>query len=129
MPRRKMTEEQKAAAAERLRVAREKRLRENPPKYANIHSSVLEKSDDHPLSRKNVVQWIKTQKSLLASERGNVRRKVKGAEAKVADHTAYIRHCEWYLRNGDWIDNRYGEYQEKKTKWITIVPSGSVSTS
>ena len=127
MPRRKMTEEQKAAAAERLRVAREKRLRENPPKYANIHSSVLEKSDDHPLSRKNVVQWIKTQKSLLASERGNVRRKVKGAEAKVADHTAYIRHCEWYLRNGDWIDNRYGEYQEKKTKWITVVPAGEVT--
>ena len=129
MPRRKMTEEQKAAAAERLRVAREKRLRENPPKYANVHPSVLEKGDDHPFSRKKVVQWIKTQKSLLSAERGNVRRKVKGAEAKVADHTAYIRHCEWYLRNGDWIDNRYGEYQEKKTKWVTVVPSGSVSTS
>ena len=129
MPRRKMTEEQKAAAAERLRVAREKRLRENPPKYANVHPSVLEKGDDHPFSRKKVVQWIKTQKSLLSAERGNVRRKIKGAEAKVADHTAYIRHCEWYLRNGDWIDNRYGEYQEKKTKWITVVPSGSVSTS
>ena len=127
MPRRRMTEEQKAAAAERLRVAREKRLRENPPKYANIHSTVLEKPDEHPFSRKKVVQWIKTQKSLLASERGNVRRKVKGAEAKVADHTAYIRHCEWYLRHGDWIDNRYGEYQEKKTKWVTIVPAGVVS--
>ena len=127
MPRRRMTEEQKIAAAERLRVAREKRLRENPPKYANIHPSVLEKGDDHPFSRKKVVQWIKTQKSLLASERGNVRRKVKGAEAKVADHTAYIRHCEWYLRNGDWIDDRYGEYQEKKTKWITIVPAGVVT--
>ena len=127
MPRRRMTEEQKIAASERLRVAREKRLKENPPKYANIHPTVLEKGDDHPFSRKKVVQWIKTQKSLLASERGNVRRKVKGAEAKVADHTAYIRHCEWYLRNGDWIDDRYGEYQEKKTKWITIVPAGVVS--
>ena len=122
-----MTEEQKIAASERLRVAREKRLKENPPKYANIHPTVLEKGDDHPFSRKKVVQWIKTQKSLLASERGNVRRKVKGAEAKVADHTAYIRHCEWYLRHGDWIDNRYGEYQEKKTKWITVVPAGVVS--
>ena len=127
MPRRRMTEEQKIAASERLRVAREKRLRENPPKYANIHPTVLEKPDEHPFSRKKVVQWIKTQKSLLASERGNVRRKVKGAEAKVADHTAYIRHCEWYLRHGDWIDNRYGEYQEKKTKWITVVPAGVVS--
>ena len=122
-----MTEEQKAAASERLRVAREKRLRDNPPKYANVHPSVLEKGDDHPFSRKKVVQWIKTQKSLLSAERGNVRRKVKGAEAKVADHTAYIRHCEWYLRNGDWIDNRYGEYQEKKTKWITVVPAGEVT--
>ena len=127
MPRRRMTEEQKIAASERLRVAREKRLKENPPKYANIHPTVLEKGDDHPFSRKKVVQWIKTQKSLLASERGNVRRKVKGAEAKVADHTAYIRHCEWHLRHGDWIDNRYGEYQEKKTKWITVVPAGVVS--
>ena len=127
MPRRRMTEEQKIAAAERLRVAREKRLRDNPPKYANVHPSVLEKGDDHPFSRKKVVQWIKTQKSILASERGNVRRKVKGAESKVADHTAYIRHCEWYLRNGDWIDDRYGEYQEKKTKWITVVPAGVVS--
>ena len=122
-----MTEEQKIAASERLRVAREKRLRENPPKYANIHPTVLEKPDEHPFSRKKVVQWIKTQKSLLASERGNVRRKVKGAESKVADHTAYIRHCEWYLRHGDWIDDRYGEYQEKKTKWITVVPAGVVS--
>ena len=127
MPRRRMTEEQKIAASERLRVAREKRLKENPPKYANIHPTVLEKPDEHPFSRKKVVQWIKTQKSLLASERGNVRRKVKGAESKVADHTAYIRHCEWYLRNGDWIDDRYGEYQEKKTKWITVVPAGVVS--
>ena len=127
MPRRKMTEEQKAAASERLRIAREKRLRDNPPKYANVHPSVLEKGDDHPFSRKKVVQWIKTQKSLLSAERGNVRRKVKGAEAKVADHSAYIRHCEWYLKHGDWIDNRYGEYQEKKTKWVTVVPAGVVS--
>ena len=122
-----MTEEQKIAASERLRVAREKRLKENPPKYANIHPTVLEKNDDHPFSRKKVVQWIKTQKSLLASERHNLRRKVKGAESKVADHTAYIRHCEWYLRHGEWIDDRYGEYQEKKTKWITVVPAGVVS--
>jgi len=76
------------------------------------------------LSRKNVVQWIKTQKSLLSVERGNVRRKVKGAESKVADHSAYIRHCEWYLKNGDWIDNFYGEYQQNKIVWKTVVPRG-----
>ena len=126
MPRRKMTEEQREKAAERLRVAREKRLRENPPKYANIHPSVLAKPDDDPLSRKNVVSWIKTQKSLLSAERGNVRRNVKGAIAKVADHQGYIRHMETYLRSGDWIDDCYGEYAEKKVKWRVVVPAGPV---
>ena len=47
MPRRKMTPEQKEAAVERLRLAREKRLRENPPKYTNIHPSVLQLPDEH----------------------------------------------------------------------------------
>ena len=126
MPRRKMTEEQKAAATERLRVAREKRLRDNPPKYANVHPSVLAKPDDHALSRKRVVEWIKTQKSLLSAERGNVRRKVKGAIAKVADHQGYIRNMETYLRGGDWCDDFYGEYMEKRIKWKVVVPSGVV---
>ena len=121
-----MTEEQKAAATERLRVAREKRLRDNPPKYANVHPSVLAKPDDHALSRKKVVQWIKTQKSLLSAERGNVRRKVKGAIAKVADHQGYIRNMETYLRGGDWCDDFYGEYMEKRIKWKVVVPSGVV---
>ena len=126
MPRRKMSEEQRKKAAERLRVAREKRLKENPPKYANIHPSVIARPDDDPLSRKKVVQWIKTQKSLLNSERNNMRRKVDGAIAKCADHSAYIRHCEWYLKHGDWIDNFYGEYEEKKVQWVTIKPSGAM---
>ena len=127
MTRRKMSEEQRKKAAERLRVAREKRLKENPPKYANIHPSVLARPDDDALSRKKVVQWIKTQKSLLSAERNNMRRKVDGAIAKCADHSAYIRHCEWYLKHGDWIDDRYGEYQEKRMGWKVVVPSGVVS--
>tara|TARA_B100000927_G_C16465004_1_gene469341 strand:+ start:1626 stop:1991 length:366 start_codon:yes stop_codon:yes gene_type:complete len=119
MKKRKMTEEQRQKAANRLKEAREKRLRENPPKYAHIHKDVLAKPDDHPLSRKNVVGWIKTQKSLLSSEKGNVRRNVKGALAKMWSHQGYIRHCEYYLKHGDWIDDFYGEYQEKRVRWTT----------
>lgn len=126
MPRRKMTPEQKEAAAERLRLAREKRLRENPPKYSNIHPSVLALPDDHPFSRKNVVQWIKTQKGMLPGLRSAIRNKVKGAIAEEASTKAYIRHCETYLRNGDWCDDFYGEYQEKRVKWVTVVPAGKV---
>ena len=61
------------------------------------------------------------------SERNNMRRKVDGAIAKCADHSAYIRHCEWYLKHGDWIDDRDGEYQEKRMGWKVVVPSGVVS--
>ena len=117
MAKRKMTEEQRVAAANRLREAREKRLRENPPKYANIHPDVLAKPDDHPLSRKKVVSWIKTQKSLASAERQAVRKNIKGAMAKMYSHQGYVRHCEYYLKHGDWIDDFYGEYQEKRVKW------------
>ena len=117
MAKRKMTEEQRVAAANRLREAREKRLRENPPKYANIHPDVLAKPDDHPLSRKKVVSWIKTQKSLASAERQAVRKNIKGAMAKMYSHQGYVRHCEYYLKHGDWIDDCYGEYQEKRVQW------------
>tara|TARA_B100001287_G_scaffold269261_1_gene266527 strand:- start:345 stop:722 length:378 start_codon:yes stop_codon:yes gene_type:complete len=121
-----MTPEQKEAAAERLRLAREKRLRENPPKYSNIHPSVLRLPDEHPFSRMSVTKYIKTQKEMLPGLRAAIRNKVKGAIAEEASTRAYIRHCETYLRNGDWCDNYYGEYQEKKVKWVTIVPAGKV---
>ena len=117
MARRKMTEEQRVAAANRLREAREKRLRENPPKYANVHPDVLAKPDEHPLSRKKVVIWLKTQKSLASAERQAVRKNIKGAMAKMYSHQGYVRHCEYYLKHGDWVDDFYGEYQEKRVKW------------
>ena len=124
MPRRKMTEEQKKAASERLAKAREKRLRENPPKYSNIHPSVLALPDEHPFSRVSVMKYIKTQKEQLPSLRAAIRQKVKGAIAKEASCKGYIRHCETYLRSGTWCDDFYGEYQEKRVKWVTVVPAG-----
>ena len=124
MPRRKMTEEQKKAASERLAKAREKRLRENPPKYSNIHPSVLALPDEHPFSRVSVTKYIKTQKEQLPSLRAAIRQKVKGAIAQEASCKAYIRLCETYLRYGDWIVDRYGVHMEKRVKWVTIVPAG-----
>ena len=76
-----MTPEQKAAAAERLALAREKRAKANPPKYTNIHPSVVARPEDDAMSMKNVQRWIKTQKELLSVARSDIRRKVKGAES------------------------------------------------
>ena len=92
-----MTEEQKRDVAERLRLAREKRLRENPPKYSNIHPSVLALPDEHPFSRVNVVQYIKTQRNNFLHYEVQYVKKVKGAIAEEASTRGYIRHCETYL--------------------------------
>jgi len=122
--RKPMTEEQKQVAAERLAKAREKRQKANPPEYKNIHPSVIDLPDDHTFSRKNVTEWIKNQKELLSEYRRQVRQNVKGAIAKEADTVGYIRHCEWYLKHGDWIDNYYGKDANKLVKWRTLVHSG-----
>ena len=120
--RKPMTEEQKAAATERLAKAREARLKKNPPKLKHVHPNVLALPDEDTFSLKNVRQWIKTQKELLKKHRSDARMKqpVKGAIAKVASTEGYIRHCEAYLANGDWIDDFYGEYQEGRVRWVTI---------
>ena len=90
------------------------------------HPSVRSLPDDHVFSRVNVTRWIKTQKGLLSAARSAMRNKVKGADAEYYSIQGYIRHCEWYLKNGDWIDNFYGEYQQNKIKWRTLVPAGKV---
>ena len=118
--RKPMTEEQRVAAAERLAIAREERFKKNPPKYKNIHPSVLAKPEDNTFSLKNVRQWIKTQKGLLQKYKSDVRTNVKGAIAKVASTEGYIRHCETYLSGGSWIDDFCGEHQETKVVWKVI---------
>ena len=115
--RKPMTPEQKAAAAERLALAREKRAKANPPKYTNIHPSVVAKPEEDAMSMKNVQKWIKTQKELMSIAKSDVRRKVKGAEARVASHEGYIRNLQRYLRDGDYCDDFYGEHQQNKVKW------------
>ena len=119
--RKPMSAEQKVAAAERLALAREKRLKENPPEYKSIHPSVLERGEDDPWHHKKVKEWIKTQKGLLSAEKANKRANVKGAIAKVASIEGYIRNLETYLRTGTYLDLFWGEYQQNKTKRVCLV--------
>ena len=120
-PRKPMSVEQRIAATERLAKAREKRLRENPPQYKNIAKEVINLPDDHILCLKNIRKWIKTQKELLAVERKAVRDNIKGAISRAASIEGYIRNCEYYLKHGDWCDDFYGEYQEKRVRWKKVV--------
>ena len=120
-PRKPMSAEQKAAAAARLEKARAARAEKNPDYgLSGIHESLHNLPDEHYISPKKVKQWIKTQKDLMSSERGAVRQNVKGALANFANHEGYIRNMQKYLRDGDWIDNFYGEHQEKKMGWKCV---------
>lgn len=112
--RKQMSEEQRQQAAERLAVAREKRMKNNPPAYKTVHPNVVALDENHPLSLKNVRKWIRTQRDMLQAVRKSVRQDVKGAIAREASIEGYIKHCEDYLRNGVWCDLFYGEYQERK---------------
>jgi hypothetical protein len=115
---RQMTDEQKAAAAERLAAAREKRMKENPPQYKNIHPSVLELTEEDSLNMNNVKKWIKTQKELASKYRREDRQGVKGALVKQIRAENYARAMQNYLQNGIWTDMYWGEYGENKIGYV-----------
>lgn len=121
--RKPMSEEQRAAAAERLRVAREKRMKANPPQYKNIHPNALNREEDDPFYFRKVQSWIKTQKDLLAGARKMVRLKEKNAETKVAHIQAYINNLNKYLSTGEYVDMFYGEYQQHKIRYRCTTPA------
>ena len=116
--RKPMSEEQRVAAAARLEKAREKRKAKNPDYgMSNVHESLRNLPNDHPLHPDQVKQWIKSQKDLAGSARSSIRQKVKGAEAQLGIHEGYVRNMQKYLRDGDWVDMFYGEHQQYKIKY------------
>jgi len=116
-PRKPMTEKQRVAAAKRLEKARKVRAAKNPEYgMSGIHESLRDLPDDHFISPVRVKQWIKTQRDIIKSERANVRLKMKGAVATLASHEGYVRNMNKYLRDGDWIDDFYGEYMDKRIR-------------
>ena len=115
--RKPMTEEQRVAAAARLEKAREKRKEKNPDYgQSGVASDLKDLPEDHPLHPKKIKEWIKTQKDLVSSARSSVRQKIKGAESQLAMHEGYIKNMQRYLRDGDWVDDFYGEHQQNKIR-------------
>ena len=112
--RRKLTNEQKQAAAARLAAARAKK---GEPKYSQYDSRVVQLPEDHKLSFKKVRSWIKSNKEKLPLLKKAVRQKERGSIARLAITEGYISNMESYLRNGIWLDLFYGEDQEHSTGW------------
>ena len=112
--RRKLTKQQKEAAADRLAAARAKK---GEPKYSQYDQTVVNLPEDHKLSFKKVRSWIKTNKAKLPLLKKAVRQKERGSIAKLAITEGYISNMESYLRTGLWLDLFYGEDQEHSTGW------------
>jgi hypothetical protein len=121
--RRSLTPEQKAAAAERLKKAREKRNSTNPPAHKSIHPDALNRPESDPFYFRKVQSWIKIQKELLTEARKDLRKNEKGAEARVISIQKYINNLEKYLREGIYVDMFYGPYQENKIRYRCVKPA------
>ena len=112
--RRKLTQAQKQAAADRLAAARAKK---GEPKYSQYAQTVVNLPEDHKLSFKKVRSWIKSNKEKLPLLKKAVRQKERGSIAKLAITEGYIRNMESNLRAGLRLDLFYGEDQEHSTGW------------
>ena len=121
--RKPMSEEQRKQAVERLAKARAARQAANPSQPKNVCEEVLALDDEHFLSYKKVRGWIKANQELLKEARASVRQGIKGAEAEVKSLEAYIRNMNKYLRDGDWVDNFYGEHMNNTIKWRCVHPA------
>ena len=94
-PRKPMTDEQRQAAAERLKKAREARAKKNP-NYgkSGLHPSLHDMDEEHDLHPDKVKEWIKIQKDLISIEKRNERKNVKGATARRISHEGYVKICK-----------------------------------
>lgn len=112
---RKMTAAQKKAAVERLAKAREAK---GPSTNSMIDEGVRLLPDEHPLSLKNVRAWIKENKELLTAIKSFKDSKESKERAKYNEVQTYVQNLEAYLRNGVYLDNKYGAQQQNTVKMV-----------
>ena len=109
-----MTAEQKAAAVERLRKARENR---GPSQNKMIDEDVRMLPDEHPLSLKNVRSWIAENKELLKSIRSFKDSKDAKERAQYQSIQTYVTNLDAYLRGGVYLDQFYGSNMQQKIQY------------
>jgi len=128
--RKPMSPEQKEAAVERLKKARELRLEKNgPPKNKTYHSTVY---NSELVELKEVLSWLKNAKEQASSYKQSMKLGLSDSKQRSKNTTmfnlweGYAADINWYLRTGDWISDYFGEYMGQKTKW-RVVAAGKTS--
>jgi hypothetical protein len=115
---RKITEEHKENLRKRLVLMRAKK---KPAEYKNLHRDVAALPDDDNYSFKNVKEWIAESKiqvsafTATAKNRSATSQERQKAVNAAANKKSYIRMCEHYLKNGDWISMFSGKNENCKT--------------
>jgi hypothetical protein len=120
MVKRKMSEEQKKAAAANLAKAR---AAKKPATYKNVAPKVLALDDDHGLSVVSVKRYIKASKEKISDLRKAKGRNERGATAKLLSVQAYVRGLNSYLKDGMYPFDFYGEDEEHPVYHQTIAPA------
>ena len=118
---RKMTEEQRAAAVERLAKAREKRMAGKKP--ANVNEDVLNLPDGHQLRHENVKEWIAYNKDHLKSIKLYKNSKDAKERAEYINTQTYIKNLETWLRTGVYLDHRWGKTGNQTMRFDVIARS------
>ena len=114
---RNITEEQREALRERMKLMRAKKT---PSEYKNISKMVLNLPDEDTYSFKNIKAWIKHNKEMIAAlntqsrSRNATDKERRTSENLVSGKKAYVRYCEYYLKTGDWISMFSGQDEEHK---------------
>jgi hypothetical protein len=115
---RKMTEEQRAAAAERLAKARAAR---GPSKNLSVHESIRDLPDDHALSPKKVRIWIKEQQLKLRSMKSMKNSSDRKERGAYYVEETYLNNLQSYLSSGFYKDSRLGADREKLIRYRSAV--------
>ena len=119
--RKPMTEEQRAAAIERLAKARAAR---GITGTKNVHPDVLALPDDHPLAYNKVKEWLKYNQDYLKSIKNQKDSKDSTQRMEYQVTENYVKNLKIYIKDNVWCDHRYGEKMEHKMEWVAIVPAG-----
>ena len=102
------------------------RAAKKPPQYKNIHEDVKSLPDDSTLCVKNVKEWEKHNKDRVKECRYQIRRLPKGKEKyllerEVENRQVYLANIVRYLDTSTWTDLFYGNDQEHRTRYRTLV--------
>ena len=114
---RKLTEEQRLAASERLAKAR---LARGHDGSASVHEDIRDLPEDHALHWKKVKQWIKNCELDIKTKDMRLKRDSKNWKER-NDYTklqVYIANMKTYLKTGVWLDMFYGSNKQHKIKWL-----------